>query len=129
MTAAEPILRDLGTVRRCGPVGSGAALKLVANAALVAALGALRDSLALADALRLDRSTALATLAAGPLGAALPRATATGASFSISLAAKDARLALRAAPHLPLVAAVAQLLDGAADQDADLATLIPKELP
>src|SRR2546430_7157787 len=95
---AEPLLRDLGTIRRCGPVGTGSAMKLVVNTAMVTALAALHDTLAVADAVGVDRAVALDTLAARPLAGAIQRASATGASFAISLAAKDAQLALREVP-------------------------------
>lgn len=124
---AEPVLRDLGTVHRCGPVGAGAALKLVVNTALVTALGALHDTLAVADAVDVDRTVALDVLAASPLGGAVRRATATGASFAVALAAKDARLALREVPAAPVVAAATQHLHAAADQKADVASLIDLE--
>lgn len=127
MDLVEPVLRNLGTIRRCGPVGAGAAMKLVVNTALVTALGALHDTLAVADAVGVNRTAALEALAAGPLSAAVRRATATGASFAISLAAKDARLALRGVPAAPVVAAAARLLQTAADDQADVATLISKE--
>ena len=124
---AEPALRDLGTIRRCGPVGAGAALKLVVNTAMVTALGALHDTLVVADAVDVDRKVALDVLAAGPLGGAVRRATATGASFAISLAAKDARLALRDVRGAPVAAAASQLLHDAAEQSADVASLINLE--
>ncbi|GGM63163.1 hypothetical protein GCM10011608_55520 [Micromonospora sonchi] len=130
---AEPVLRQLGSIRRCGPVGAGAALKLVVNTALVTALGALHDTLAVADGLGVDRAVALDALAAGPLGGAVRRATATGASFAIALAAKDGRLALRAAPATPVTpatpvaVAALHLLDAAADQGADVSSLFTVE--
>jgi 3-hydroxyisobutyrate dehydrogenase-like beta-hydroxyacid dehydrogenase len=120
---AEPVLRDLGTIRRCGPIGAGAAMKLVVNTAMITALGALRDTLAVAEAAGVDRATALDVLSAGPLGGAVKRATAAGASFAVSLAAKDARLALREAPQSPVLAAAEQLLRALPDYDADVAAL------
>jgi len=127
LDSAEPVLRALGTIRRCGPVGAGAALKLVVNAAMVTALGALHDTLAVADAVGVDRATALDALDAGPLGGAIKRATMTTASFAISLAAKDGRLALHATRTAPVVAAAIQLLHAATDQEADVAELINLE--
>jgi 3-hydroxyisobutyrate dehydrogenase-like beta-hydroxyacid dehydrogenase len=124
---AEPVLRDLGRIRCCGPLGAGAALKLVVNTAMVTALGALHDTLAVADAVGIDRALALDALAAGPLGGAVQRATATGASFAISLAAKDARLALRDVQTAPVATAALQLLHSAADPTADVASLINPE--
>jgi 3-hydroxyisobutyrate dehydrogenase len=126
ISRAEPVLQTLGTLRQCGAVGAGSALKLVANSALITAVAALRDTLLVASAYGVDRGTALDVLAAGPLGGALKRATATGASFAIALAAKDARLALTRADGALLLAAAARLLEGAADQQADLATLVTR---
>ncbi|WP_173085328.1 NAD(P)-dependent oxidoreductase [Phytohabitans rumicis] len=123
-----PVLATLGTVRRCGPVGAGAALKLVLNTALVTAFAALADTLAVADAAGVDRDAALAALMAGPLGGAVTRATATGTRFRVALAAKDARLALAelgAAPA-PALRAAAQTLSTVVDQDADLGAIIPQ---
>ena len=90
------VLGALGTVRRCGGPGSGAALKLVGNAALVAGIAGLADTLAVADAVGVDRATALDLLAGGALGGAVRRATASGVGFAIALAHKDIGLALAA---------------------------------
>ncbi|KKK07591.1 NAD(P)-dependent oxidoreductase [Micromonospora sp. HK10] len=120
-----PVLARLGTVRRCGGPGRGAARKLVLNTALVTAVAAVADALAVAEAVGLDRRTALDALAGGPLGAAVDRATSTDAAFAVSLAAKDARLALAAldgAPA-PLLRAAATVLATAPHPDLDLATL------
>ncbi|GAB2940867.1 hypothetical protein GCM10027280_31750 [Micromonospora polyrhachis] len=123
----EPVLRHLGTIRSCGPVGAAAALKLVVNTAMLTALGALRDTLTVADALDVDRAVAFDVLAAGPLGGAVRRATATGASFANALAAKDVRLALRdVTTNVPVATAALQLLV-AADPAADICTLVSTE--
>ena len=45
-----PVLATLGEVRRCGPSGSGAAMKVVLNTALVTALASLAEVLQVADA-------------------------------------------------------------------------------
>jgi 3-hydroxyisobutyrate dehydrogenase-like beta-hydroxyacid dehydrogenase len=124
---AEPVLEDLGTVHHCGSIGTGAALKLVVNTAMITALGALHDTLAVADAVGINRALALETLASGPLNGAIRRASNTDAKFAISLAAKDLRLALSDARTAPIAAAVVQVLDNAADQRADLAALIDLE--
>jgi 3-hydroxyisobutyrate dehydrogenase-like beta-hydroxyacid dehydrogenase len=128
LAIAEPVLRHLGTVRHLGPIGAGAATKLVVNTAMLTTLGALHDTLAVADAVGLNRKDALDTLAGGPLAGAIKRATATGASFAISMAAKDLGLALREARTVPVAAAVLGLLRGAPDQRADLAALIDLEI-
>ncbi|WP_433385112.1 NAD(P)-dependent oxidoreductase [Micromonospora sp. KLBMP9576] len=125
---ATPVLGALGTVRRCGDTGGGAALKLVLNAALLVAVAGLADTLAVARAVGVDRATALDALAAGPLGGVLTRATATDADFPLVLAAKDldlARDALVATPA-PLLRAARSTL-AAADPTADIATLVALE--
>lgn len=116
VTRVEPVLAALGTVRRCGGPGSGAALKLVLNTALVTALTSLADVLAVAEALGVDRAPALEMLATGPLGIAVQRATAGLGHFAISLAAKDLDLALAGADRagdLPLAEAAGARLRGA----------------
>jgi 3-hydroxyisobutyrate dehydrogenase-like beta-hydroxyacid dehydrogenase len=121
---AEPVLRELGTLRRCGAVGTGSALKLVVNTAMIGALAVLRDTLRVADAAGIDRDVALAVLATGPLAGAISRAGATGVSFAIALAAKDVRLSIRGVDDVPVAAAALHVLDAAPDQQADVAALI-----
>ena len=117
VTRVEPVLAALGTVRRCGGPGSGAALKLVLNTALVTALTSLVDVLAVADALGVARASALEALASGPLGVAVQRATAGAGHFAIRLAAKDLDLALAggvaSAGELPLAEAAGTRLRAA----------------
>jgi 3-hydroxyisobutyrate dehydrogenase len=120
------VLGVLGSVRRCGGLGSGAALKLVGNAALVAGIAAVVDALAVADAVGVDRVTALEVLAAGALSGAVRRATASGVGFAITLAHKDAGLALAALDPVdaPILRAAARRLHDAPDQTADIGALI-----
>ncbi|WP_157744713.1 NAD(P)-dependent oxidoreductase [Micromonospora viridifaciens] len=120
-----PVLELLGTVRRCGGPGSGAALKLVLNTALVTAVTATADALAVAAAVGVDRRTAVEALAPGPLGGAVARATATDAAFAVTLAAKDARLALDALGGVPapVLQAAASVLAAAPHPDGDIAFL------
>jgi len=133
VTRVEPVLAALGTVRRCGGPGSGAALKLVLNTALVTALTSLVDVLAVADALGVARASALEALASGPLGVAVQRATAGAGHFAIRLAAKDLDLALAggvaSAGELPLAEAAGTRLRaaiaGGVGED-DIARLIPE---
>ena len=122
----NPVLTVLGRVRCCGGIGDGAAMKLVLNTALVTAMAALVDTLAVAHALGMDRDTALAALTAGPLGGAVERATAEGVSFAVALAGKDLGLALTElgdAPA-PVACAAARVLAAAPDRTADIASLI-----
>jgi len=94
----EPLLAELGRPLHVGPLGSGAAAKLVANNALFASLAALGETLALADSLGLDRGTAFRVLAETPLAAQADRRRAaimgepSPARFALGLARKDATL-------------------------------------
>ncbi len=97
VTGVEHVLAHLGNVTRTGPLGSGAALKLVVNAAVIGGTALVAEALRLADALGLDDATARAALAGSPLGGAAARAFAEGVHFETSLAVKDLDLATRAA--------------------------------
>jgi 3-hydroxyisobutyrate dehydrogenase-like beta-hydroxyacid dehydrogenase len=55
----RPILESLGAVRHTGGPGSGAAMKLVANLALGAAIVALGEALSLGESLELRRDMLL----------------------------------------------------------------------
>ena len=98
-----PLLRDLGTPVHVGPLGSGAAAKLVANSTLFGALGVLGEAVALADGLGLSRAAAFDVLAGTPLGAQAERRRAAIESgeypkrFSLRLGVKDATLVSDAA--------------------------------
>jgi 3-hydroxyisobutyrate dehydrogenase/2-hydroxy-3-oxopropionate reductase len=100
---ARPLLETLGEALRTGPLGSGAAAKLVANATLVGMVTLLGETLALADALDLPRETAWEVLAATPLAAQAERRRPAVDSgdypprFRLSLARKDAELVQAAA--------------------------------
>ena len=127
-----PLLSALGSVVHVGPVGSGAAAKLVANAAVFGAVGLLGETIALARALGIPPDPAYQVLAATPLaGQAVRRRAAIEAGeyaprFRLSLARKDIRLISEAAAaagiSLRLTAAVDTWLadaerDGLADRD------------
>jgi 3-hydroxyisobutyrate dehydrogenase-like beta-hydroxyacid dehydrogenase len=124
ITDAEPVLRPLGTVRRTGPIGTGASVKLVNNTAMVTALAALHDSLSVADSVGVDREVALDVLAGGPLGGAVQRLRAVGGNFAVSLAAKDLRLALRDVTGASIATATLTRLTEMSDQDADVTTVV-----
>src|SRR5260370_7895232 len=64
----RPILELLGTVRHVGGPGAGAAMKLVANLVLGAAIVTLGEALALGDALDLEPGLVLDALADSPIG-------------------------------------------------------------
>jgi 3-hydroxyisobutyrate dehydrogenase-like beta-hydroxyacid dehydrogenase len=120
------LLEPLGAIRRCGGPGSGAAVKLVVNTALLTGLAALADTLAVASAVGVDRDTALDLIKAGPLGGAVPRAVSRGAVFPLSLAEKDMGLALAELGNAPapVARATARALHDAEDRSADLASIV-----
>ena len=103
VTRVMPVFSVLGSARHVGPLGSGAAAKLVANAAIFGALAMLGETFALARALDLPPDTSYQVLAATPLGAQAEHRRAAMESreypprFSLTLALKDARLINQAA--------------------------------
>ena len=120
-----PLLSTLGSPLHVGPLGSGAAAKLVANLTLLGALGVLGEAMALAQALGLARETAFDVLAATPLAAQAERRRPAiegddfPPRFSLSLARKDADLIAEAAGEtgvdLRVTAAVRRWLADAED--------------
>ncbi|HXV56224.1 MAG TPA: NAD(P)-dependent oxidoreductase [Gaiellaceae bacterium] len=99
----SPLLSVLGSPLHVGPLGAGAAAKLVANTTLVTTLTALGEALALADGLGLSRETAFEVLASTPLAAQAERRRPSLESgefpprFPLALARKDADLIAEAA--------------------------------
>jgi len=116
-----------------GPAGAGSRLKLVTNNWLLALLGALAESIALAQCIGADPAQFLEAIRGGPVG--VPYADLKGrmmleadfpASFALHLAHKDVRLVLEAAGDcdllLPLAGTMAQQFGratqlGHADED------------
>jgi 3-hydroxyisobutyrate dehydrogenase-like beta-hydroxyacid dehydrogenase len=98
----RPILESLGDVRHVGSLGAGAAMKLVVNATLGAAIVVMGESLALGQALGLQRATVLDVLedsSIGPTVRAKRSNVESGQfspSFKLRLAAKDLRLVTEA---------------------------------
>ena len=94
----RPLLSELGTVIPTGPIGSGAAAKLVANATFFGTLAVLGEAVAFADALGFERDVAAALLASTPLAEQAIRRWPGIQSgryprrFALSLARKDADL-------------------------------------
>jgi 3-hydroxyisobutyrate dehydrogenase/2-hydroxy-3-oxopropionate reductase len=92
------LLSVLGSPIHVGPLGSGAAAKLVANLTLFGVLGVLGEALALADGLGLSRDAAFAVLSATALKEQAERrwpSVESGdypARFRLPLALKDANL-------------------------------------
>ncbi|MBC2901484.1 NAD(P)-dependent oxidoreductase [Streptomyces cupreus] len=115
----EEVLAVLGEVTRTGPLGTGAALKLVVNSAVIGGVALVAESLRLADALGLDDTVARSALAGSPLGGAVARAFAEGVHFGTGLAVKDIELATAAA-RLPAQEAVLEHYRKAGVPDADL---------
>jgi 3-hydroxyisobutyrate dehydrogenase len=124
----RPILELLGTVRHTGGPGSGAAMKLVANLVLGAAIVTLGEALALGDSLELERELVLDALAASPIGPIVKAKRANvesgdfTPSFKLRHAAKDLRLVTEAAAsrhrELEQAAVNRAWLDEAAEQGA-----------
>lgn len=109
------VLEVLGTVQHVGPLGAGAAVKLVVNVALCGSFVLVGETLALGDRLGLSTETTLAALSGTALGSLVPRVRArldspeAPTQFSYGLAAKDLQLALEAgAPTEGVVAAAHQ---------------------
>ena len=127
----RPLLEAFGKVRHTGGPESGAAMKLVANLALGAAIVTLGEALSLGESLHLKRSILLDALADSPIGpiVAAKRANVESGQFAPTFklrhAAKDLRLVTEAAAargrELKQVRANRAWLDEAAARgDADL---------
>ena len=99
----RPILESLGSVRHVGGQGSGAAMKLVANLTLGAAIVALGEALSLGESLALERNVLLDALADSPIGPIVAAKRGNiesdqfGPGFKLQLAAKDMKLVMEAA--------------------------------
>jgi 3-hydroxyisobutyrate dehydrogenase len=99
----RPILEALGSVRHAGGPGSGAAMKLVANLVLGAAIVTLGEALSLGESLELKRDMLLDILADSPIGPIVKAKRANvesgdfAPSFKLRHAAKDLRLVTEAA--------------------------------
>lgn len=117
------MLEVLGTPTHAGPVGSGAAMKLVNNLSVLALTGVLAEALALAEGLGLETHRALDLLAetpAGPWVGYVRERVERGEfppNFKLSLARKDLRLtaeeAMAAGLSLRLVPAAMSWLEQA----------------
>ncbi len=100
------LLASMGEPRHLGPLGSGAAMKLVVNSSLVSLMTTLGEALTLADALDLDQQLVLDILSDSPIGATVRSKRELLDSgrypprFRLALAAKDARIAVETAEAL-----------------------------
>ena len=107
-----PLLSALGEPIHVGPLGAGAATKLVANATLVGTMTLLGETMALADALGVPREVTFRVLAWTPLAAQSARRReplTTGEfprRFDLALARKDGELVSEAASAAGLDARV-----------------------
>jgi 3-hydroxyisobutyrate dehydrogenase-like beta-hydroxyacid dehydrogenase len=126
------VLAPMGSPIYLGAIGSGAAMKLVANATLAALMSTVGEALSLADGFGLDRQRAIPALLKSPIGPAMSRKLdkiESGdytPSFKLSLMNKDMRLIVEAARQrqvdLKVAQAAAEWIDmaessGLGDQD------------
>lgn len=86
------VLEVFGTVRECGPLGSGAALKVAVMSAIVPAQVLLAETFAYGEAHGVPRAVLHEVLSGTPLGAAI-REPSAETRYALGLAAKDVRLA------------------------------------
>ena len=147
-----------GARERCAPVfdavgartvalgdepGAATRMKLVLNAWLLALVEGLSESVALAEGLGVDPAAFLEIIDGGPLGPPYAKMKGTmmiersyEPSFSLGLAAKDARLALEAAEsgglELPALRAILGQLEKAVERghgDDDMAAAVEASRP
>lgn len=111
LESARPLLSCMGdTIVHCGPLGSGARMKLVNNYMSIAANVVTAETLALAERSGLDRDLAIevmmgTTAGLGHLATTYPAKVLQGditPGFMVDLAHKDIGLALEFAAHLEL---------------------------
>ena len=133
----RPVLEAMGTVRHLGPLGAGAAMKLVANSTLGALMCGLAEALALSDALGLDEAAVLDILVESPIGATakskrkLIESGEYPPNFKLGLAAKDLGLVTSAAEEAgldlrlaPAARAWLEQADGEGKGDMDYSAVI-----
>jgi len=123
--------------------GASTRMKLVLNTWLLALVEGLAESVALAEGLGVDPAAFLEIIDGGPLGPPYAKMKGTmmiersyEPSFSLGLAAKDARLALEAAADagldLPALRAIRAQLEAAVEQghgEADMAAAVEASRP
>ncbi len=132
------VLEAMGTPRRLGELGAGAAMKLVVNSTLGALMTGLGEALALGDALGLDTAMVLDVLADSPIGvpakgkrSMIESGRFDPANFKVALARKDLTLVTEAAEkagvELKVAAAAREWFEQADDDglsDLDYAAVI-----
>src|SRR5829696_8068679 len=140
-----PVFDAVGarTVALADEPGAATRMKLVLNAWLLALIEGLGESVALAEGLGVDPAAFLDIIDGGPLGPPYAKMKGTmmiersyEPSFSLTLAAKDARLALEAAGaeglELPALRAILGQLEKAVGRghgDADMAAAVEATRP
>jgi 3-hydroxyisobutyrate dehydrogenase len=136
--AVAAVIIDLGD-----KPGASTRMKLVLNAWLVSLIEGLAESVALAEGLELDPAKFIDIIDGGPLGPPYAKMKGTmmiersyEPSFTLALAAKDARLALDAAARggldLPALRAIRDQLERAVEQghgDSDMAAAVEAARP
>ncbi|MFG1684650.1 Rid family hydrolase [Nonomuraea sp. NPDC049269] len=122
LSGLRDVLSVFGTVRECGPLGAGAAMKIAVMSALVPAQVLIAETYAYGEAHGVDRDALADVLSGTPLGvlAERLRTPAPETRYALGLAAKD--LALAAWPDAALAAAARKRLQeaeaaGLGDQD------------
>jgi 3-hydroxyisobutyrate dehydrogenase len=140
-----PVFDAVGatTVELGDEPGPATRMKLVLNAWLLALVGGLSESVALAEGLGVDPATFLDIIDGGPLGPPYAKMKGTmmiersyEPSFSLALAAKDAGLALAAAQEagleLPVLRAIRAQLERGVEQghgEDDMAAAVEASRP
>jgi 3-hydroxyisobutyrate dehydrogenase len=134
----QPLFNAIGSrTLWVGEAGAGTRLKLVVNTWITGLLASLASTIALAGALDVDPEQFLGTIEGGPMGPPyarlkgdLMKAGDYPTSFSVTLAAKDVRLAMEAAAarglDLPLLRVIAGQFAAAADlgfRESDMAAI------
>ncbi|MCX2950185.1 NAD(P)-dependent oxidoreductase [Lentzea sp. NEAU-D7] len=127
----QDVLAVLGQVEHCGPLGAGAAMKLVVNLANLTAIVALGESLGLARVLDVDRDSAFDALARTALGKLVGglrgriEDPASPVVFDARLAVESLRLVLEAgALEAGVVGGALRQLSEHADQERDISAVI-----
>lgn len=114
VSECEPVLSELGTVHHVGPLSSGARLKLVVNAAMIASYGVMGEALALARSLELDPETVFDTFSTTAVSSVSERVrqrmgeSGEPTRFALGLAEKDLRLSLQSGLPADGIVAAAQ---------------------
>jgi len=118
------VLAMFGTATSCGPVGAGAALKVVLISAIVAGVTAIGEAMVAADAFGLPQDLVVQAMSHSPLAGVAARAFAEGSQFPIRLAAKDVALAIETGDLSVARAVHARLVASPQAMDDDLAQVV-----